>query len=188
MSSPKLSIIEILFFYWIKINERFILKMINFKRIYTYKVYKEAKYVGKNLLINGKVNGFGLNTSIGDFSSFNGCEIFGKGSVTFGNYFHSGNGLTIFTSNHNYNSEKAIPYDETKITKDVIIEDFVWIGQNVIILPGVTIGEGAIVGAGSVVSKNVPNYAIVAGNPAKVIKMRDIETFKRIKFEGNFHQ
>lgn len=50
-----------------------------------------------------------------------------------------------------------------------------------IIVPGVTIGEGAIVAAGSVVVKDVPDYAIVGGNPAKVIKYRNVENFKIIK-------
>jgi acetyltransferase-like isoleucine patch superfamily enzyme len=53
---------------------------------------------------------------------------------------------------------------------DIIIEDKVWIGFNVIILKGVKIGEGAVIGAGSVVTKDVPPYHIVAGNPAKIIK------------------
>ena len=56
--------------------------------------------------------------------------------------------------------------------KPVIIGDDVWIGGRVIILPGVTIGNGAIVGAGAVVTRDVPEYAIVGGVPAKVIKMR----------------
>lgn len=57
----------------------------------------------------------------------------------------------------------------------IIIEDDVWIGANAIILSGVTIGEGAIIGAGSVVTKNVEPYTIFAGNPAKKIKMRFTE-------------
>ncbi|WP_302048294.1 acyltransferase [Megamonas funiformis] len=56
-------------------------------------------------------------------------------------------------------------------TKPIIIKDKAWIGFNVIILKGVTIGEGAIVGAGAVVTKDVPAYAVVAGNPAKVVKI-----------------
>ena len=54
--------------------------------------------------------------------------------------------------------------------KRIIVEDKVWIGFNVIVLKGVTIGEGAVVGAGSVVTKDVPPYTMVAGNPAKVVK------------------
>jgi acetyltransferase-like isoleucine patch superfamily enzyme len=56
------------------------------------------------------------------------------------------------------------------ITSQIIIKDYAWISFNVIILKGVTIGEGAIVAAGSVVTKDVPDFAVVAGNPAKIIK------------------
>ena len=52
----------------------------------------------------------------------------------------------------------------------VVIEDNVWIGDKVVILPNVTIGKGAIIGAGSIVTKNIPPYTIAAGNPAKIIK------------------
>lgn len=55
---------------------------------------------------------------------------------------------------------------------DIIVQDDVWIGRNAIILSGVTIGQGAVIGAGSVVTKSVPPYAIVAGNPAKLIRYR----------------
>ena len=55
---------------------------------------------------------------------------------------------------------------------DIIIEDDVWIGANSVITSGVHVGKGAIIGAGSVVTKNIPSYAIAAGTPAKVIKQR----------------
>ncbi len=58
-------------------------------------------------------------------------------------------------------------------TKPVIIEDNVWIGCRAIILKGVHIGKNAVVGAGAIVTKDVPEYAIVGGNPAKVIRMRE---------------
>jgi acetyltransferase-like isoleucine patch superfamily enzyme len=59
--------------------------------------------------------------------------------------------------------------EEKEFTKPIIIEDHVWIGNNAIILKGVTIGVGSIVGAGSVVTRNVPPNCLVAGNPAKII-------------------
>lgn len=59
------------------------------------------------------------------------------------------------------------------IAKPVIICDDVWVGANSVILPGITIGKGAVVGAGSVVTKDVPAYAIVMGNPAKIKKYRE---------------
>lgn len=79
----------------------------------------------------------------------------------------------IITNFHNYNEEK-IPYDSTYIIKDVIIEDNVWLGNRVIVLGGVTIGEGAIIQAGAVVVKDIPPFAIAGGNPAKVFKNIEI--------------
>lgn len=109
-----------------------------------------------------------------------------QGGVRIGRYFHTGRGLTIFSSNHNYNEGTCIPYDNTDIIKPVEIQDFVWVGANVTILPGVTVGEGSIIGAGSVVTKDVPNYSVVGGNPAKVIKYRDINSFEKLKKDGKF--
>jgi acetyltransferase-like isoleucine patch superfamily enzyme len=110
-----------------------------------------------------------------------------SGGVTIGRYFHTGRGLTIFSTNHNYRSEEFIPYDEIVINKPVIIEDFVWCGSNVTIVPGVTIGEGAVLGSGSVITKNVPKGAIVGGNPAVVIRYRNMELYKKLKSEGKFY-
>lgn len=79
---------------------------------------------------------------------------------------------TIATNNHDF-------YDRPVITcKPVHIKKNVWIGVNATILSGVTIGENAIVGACSVVTKDVPDNAVVVGNPAKVIKYLDAEKFK----------
>jgi chloramphenicol O-acetyltransferase type B len=160
-------------------------RVYNKTRVNTFSVSRTCGKVGKNLRVNGNAHGFGKNVTLGDNVNINGCEIIGKGKVTIGNYFHSGKNITIFTSNHNYEGT-AIPYDRERVTKDVVIKDFVWLGQNIIILPGVTIGEGAIVGAGSVVSKDVPDHAIVAGMPAKVVKWRDKEHFEKLKNEGKF--
>ena len=63
------------------------------------------------------------------------------------------------------------PYDYLTI-KDCLINDDVWIGANAIILRGVKIGIGAVIGAGAIVTKDVPNFSVVAGVPARVIKYR----------------
>lgn len=109
-----------------------------------------------------------------------------QGGVEIGRYFHTGRGLTIFSSNHKYNNDNYIPYDEESELKPVVIEDFVWCGANVTILPGVTIGEGAVIGGGSVVARDIPKYAIAVGNPCKVVKYRDVEKFKELKSKGQF--
>ena len=67
----------------------------------------------------------------------------------------------------------------------VHIMDYVWIGRRAIVLPGVIIGKGAIVGAGTVVSKNVPDYAVVVGNPAIVVKYRNLEKFESLLSEDD---
>lgn len=69
--------------------------------------------------------------------------------------------------------------DDKALTKGrIVIGDDVWIGSHVIVLSGVTIGQGAVIGAGAVVASDVPSYAIVAGNPAKVIKYRFEEAIR----------
>ncbi len=108
------------------------------------------------------------------------------GGVTIGNYVHIGHGLCIYSSNHNYNSENSIPYDENDRHDPVLICDHVWIGSNVSILPGVTISEGVVVGMGSVVTCDFPAGAIIAGNPAKIIGFRNMNKYLKLKKQGKF--
>lgn len=125
-------------------------------------------------------------TVIGYKDSFNGMLITGGGRVIFGDYFHSGVECMIITQNHNYEGEQ-IPYDSTYIYKKITIGDCVWFGNRVIVVGNVTIGEGAIVAAGAVVTKDVPPLAIVGGNPAKVIKYRNADHYYKLKKERKFH-
>lgn len=74
-----------------------------------------------------------------------------------------------------------LPFDEKVLISPVVIEENVWVASHAIILPGVTVGEGAVVAAGSVVTKSVPSCAVVGGNPAKVIKYRDRERYIKLK-------
>jgi len=134
------------------------------------------------------VNGFSRvtrKTSLGKNVSFNGMSIQGCGEVSIGDNFHSGIGCMMITQNHNYEGT-MIPYDKTYICKKIVIGENVWLGHRVIILPGISIGEGAIVQAGAVVSQDIPSYAIAGGNPAKVFKFRDKEHYKRLKEEEKF--
>jgi len=127
------------------------------------------------------------NTFIGMFCSFNGMKVQGKGKLIIGDYLHSGEDVLVITQNHNYDKGEKIPYDETVICKDVLIEDFVWIGSRVTILGGVRIGEGAIIQAGSVVVSDIPKHAIAGGNPAVTFKYRDVEHFEKLKSEKKYH-
>ena len=96
-----------------------------------------------------------------------------SGKVVIGDHVMMGPDCTIYTRNHAFD-RTDIPMDQQGFYphKPVFIGDDVWIGGQVIILPGVHVGTGAIIGAGAVVTKDVPPYAIVGGNPAKIIRYR----------------
>lgn len=126
------------------------------------------------------------NTILGRNPNFNGFVIQGLGCVKIGDNFHSGEHCRAITSNHNFNGE-AVPYDNTMIHKDIIIGNNVWFGYGVIVLGGVTIGDGAIIQAGSVVVNDIPYCGIAGGAPARVFKYRDKEKYERLVAEGKFH-
>lgn len=115
---------------------------------------------------------FGPDCKLGDKSGIGvHCELYGP--VYIGRYVNMGPEVVIYTRNHNTSRTDIIMqmqgYDDEK---SVIIEDDVWIGRRVIILPGVTIGKGSVVGAGAVVSRSIPPFSVAVGNPAKVVKTR----------------
>lgn len=141
---------------------------------------KSKPFIGGGSSFSGKIY-------LGENCNFNGMNVVGNGTVYFGDNFHSGTECMIITQNHNYDKGNAIPYDDSFEYKTIVIEDNVWFGNRVTITGNITIGEGAIIAAGSVVVKDVPPYAIVGGNPAKVIKYRDIEHYKRLKEQKQFH-
>ncbi|MCT4542480.1 MAG: acyltransferase [Vallitalea sp.] len=108
----------------------------------------------------GANSGIGINARI-------------QGPLTIGENVMMGPDVIIYTKNHEI-SRTDIPMNSQGVTqpKEVIIKDDVWIGARVIILPGVCIGKGSIIGAGAVVTKDVENYSIVGGIPAKKIRTR----------------
>jgi len=145
-------------------------------------IHSSVVFHGHNIILRHPEN-----VRIGEGSALHGdTYLEAYGGIQIGRYVHIAKGLTIFTTNHNYRSTRSIPYDETSLTSPVTIEDFVWIGANVSIVPGVTVGEGAIVGMGAVVIKDVPKYAIVGGNPAEILGFRDQETFEDLKTRGKY--
>ncbi len=126
------------------------------------------------------------NTFLGQNINFNGLVVSGGGKVTIGDNFHSGPDCLLICENHNFDYGDAVPYDTTYIYKPINIDNNVWLGSRVIVLGGVSIGEGAIVQAGSCVVSDIPSYAIAGGHPAKVFSYRDIEHYEKLKAEGKF--
>lgn len=103
-----------------------------------------------------------------------GIRAFIQGKTIIGDNVMMGPDCLIYTSNHAFD-KLDIPMNQQghEDEKKVIIGNDVWIGGRVIILPGVNIGDGVVIGAGSVVTKNIPNYAVIGGNPARILKYRN---------------
>lgn len=116
---------------------------------------------------------FSKNVSLGDYSGI-GVNSKIYGTCTIGNYVMMGEDCTIITRNHAY-EKTEIPMMEQGFEKEqpVIIGNDVWIGDRVVILPGVHIGNGCIIGAGAVVTHDIPDFSIAAGVPAKIIRKRE---------------
>lgn len=146
---------------------------------YTSKVRNTAQKCGEDLLVRrpSKVN---KNTTLGSSVHFNDVKIRGDGPVEIGDRFEAGPDLFILTRNHNYEGDE-LPFSRPYERKKVKIEDNVWVGARTTILPGVTIGEGAIIQAGSVVAKDVPPCAIAGGHPAETFAERDKENYQKLK-------
>ena len=158
------------------------------KRILSYlysKICLRGIKHGQNVKCNFYCK-FTKNTVIGNNCHFNGMQISGNGNVSIGNNFHSGKNIRMITTYHNFDRGSALPYDDTTYSKDVIIEDNVWLGESVLILGGVRIGEGAVIQAGSVVCKDVPPLAISGGHPAVPFKYRDQAHYYELKEKGLF--
>lgn len=81
-----------------------------------------------------------------------------------------GSGVHIYTSNHKFDDPEKLIIDQGWSVEKVCLKRGCWIGANVIILPGVTIGESSVIGAGSIVTKSIPDRVFAAGNPARIIR------------------
>ncbi|NOW02660.1 acyltransferase [Clostridium beijerinckii] len=115
----------------------------------------------------------GRNISIGNNSSIGyRCYLQDGAQITIGDDVMMGPEVKIYTTNHGTSKEKIMRL-QPSVHRPVKIEDDVWIGHNVIILPNVTIGKGAVLGAGAIITKDVEEYAIVGGSPARVLKYRE---------------
>ena len=129
------------------------------------------KHCGKKVNIE-KGASFSTKTSLGDYSGI-GINARINGTCTIGNYVMMGTDVVVITRNHSFDrTDIPMMHQGFGEERPVVIGNDVWIGDRVIIMPGVHIGDGSILAAGAVVTHDVPSYAVVAGVPAKIIKMR----------------
>jgi len=134
------------------------------------------KYSHKNIKVHSDVDfGTGVNVEIGENTSLNRGASIGNDTVI-GAEVMMGNDITILSAGHRFD-DLTIPMTHQGAVprKPVIIGNDVWIGTRTIILPGVKVGDHSIIAAGSVVTKDVAEWAIVGGNPAKLIRYRNQE-------------
>ena len=124
--------------------------------------------IGKDCLLKNSIYiraGTDGRISIGDRAALNSfCRLFGHGSIEIGEDTQIGPGVLITTTDHDYLGNLKTNF------KPVVIGKRVWIGANVTILPGVEIGDLSVIGAGSVVTKDIPPRSVAVGVPARVIK------------------
>lgn len=143
-----------------------------YKTIMGFKIGK-----GSTIFMNCKFDCAG-GFLLGDNSVINaGCRLDNRGELLILNNVSISEDVAILTADHDINSNTFAGR-----TKKVIIEDYVWIGTRALILPGVNIKEGAVVGAGSVVTKDVESFDVVAGIPAKLIKKRSKDLKYKIDY------
>ncbi len=151
------------------------------------KYYSKIKKIGKCVRFNGisTISGFdnleiGNNVHIGD-----NAHIRAEGGLYIGDNTHISRNLVLYTVNHNYKGG-LLPYDNTEVEKKVIIEQNVWIGMNVTILPGTHIEEGSIIGAGAVVAGKISKFSICGASLAQVINKRGEEHYNGLNQNQQF--
>ena len=132
---------------------------------------------------------FQNNISFGEYCYVGpSADWFAQGGIEIGDGTIIGPKSVIWTADHNYESIHTAPYDKQVLKKKVTIGKGCWLGYGIKICPGVTIGDGAVIAMGSVVTKNVEQFAVVGGNPAKVIKYRSKkDTVAELIKENNYY-
>ncbi|WP_238142562.1 acyltransferase [Pseudoalteromonas arctica] len=154
-----------------------------------FKKSPNFKFVGNKALISKGKFFFPEKIYIGDYC-YVGPEAYwyGVGGVSIGPGTLIGPQSTIWTANHNYESQTLVPYDEEIIKKKVTIGSACWLGFGVKICPGINIGDGVVIAMGSVVTKDIPSYSIVGGNPAKIIGQRkNLDEFNQLLKEKKYY-
>lgn len=134
-------------------------------------LYSVKGTFGKGTLIGSHALLRSLDITAGDNCSFNSYSVV-HGKVTLGDNVRIAPGAKIFGENHGFSDIKTPICRQMNIREGIIIEDDVWIGSNAVVCDGVTVGAHSIIGAGAVVTKNIPPYSVVGGTPARVIKSR----------------
>lgn len=148
-------------------------RLLSLLRVKTYKIL--GAIISSDVRIQRQVRLYGVKNIIINEGSFlgEGTKLVAyDANISIGRNCLIAADCIMITRNHNYSVREIDIKKQGYSNKPIVIKDNVWLGYRVVILPGITIGEGAIVAANSVVTKNIEPYAIYGGNPAKLIKSR----------------
>ena len=162
----------------------YILNKVN--RIHNWVKYTQIsqrlKYVGKDVVFDDNVYiNKPENLSIGDETFIgNGVFLNAYAPITIGRYCGIAAGCYLITWNHDVANKEIKLRDTDKVTSNIIIGNGVWLGYGAIVLPGIKLGDGCVVAAGAIVTKNVEPWVVVAGVPAKPIMRRTKSGLVRI--------
>ena len=155
------------------------------EKIKTRKLKERLKSCGQKVYLDAStVLRYPENISIDNFVHIQpDCKFFGGGGIEIGRGTMIARDVQILSQNHMYDAHdlKYLPFDERVVDEPVYIGEYVWIGACALIVPGVTIGDGAVIAAGSVVTRDVPKCAVVGGNPARILKYRDQQVFEELR-------
>lgn len=148
-----------------------------YEKLYNVQIGKySAVHMDLKLMTRGGVE-------IGNHTVINrDCTLDGRGGLLIGNNVSISPEVMILTAEHDVNSSSF-----AGVVGRVVIQDYAWIGSRATILPGVTIGKGSVVAAGAVVTKDVPEYTIVGGIPAKTIGTRTSDLTYELEYKRWFH-
>lgn len=138
---------------------------------------------GKIRLIQGNNLCLGQYVHIGANAYLN-CT----GGVSIGDHTILSRNVTIYSYDHNFKKSDCLPFDDQIVKKPVQIGSYVWIGMNVTIVPGTKIGNGAVIGLGSVVSGSIPENAIVVSQKTQVIGYRDKDKTQKLASAKHFYK
>ena len=155
----------------------------NAQRLYLIRRFKSR---GQNVSVHMPVCISGAeNITVGDNASLGAfVQMWGEGGIQIGNRVMIGSHTAITSLTHDYRAECM---QKTLLRRRVVIGDDVWIGAHCVVMPGITVGKGAVVGAGSIVTKDVEPYSIVVGDPARLLKYRELPSAGERNERRAFH-
>lgn len=148
---------------------------------------QKLKQCGKGVCFYGNVHITGTKQAVLGDNVHIGNQAFirAEGGLFIGNHTHISRNFVLYTMSHRTDGER-IPYDEDWVKKPVHIGANVWIGMNVTVVPGTRIGDGAIIGMGTVVSGEIPPHAVVVGVKWRIVGYRDKGHYDECVLKGRY--